>query len=1269
MTPSPNQPFAKRRQDRRGIALIVILACLLILSAVLLAFLNSAKTELISSKMYADHNDLHAMMNTSVNMVMAQIRQATIATPTDCWTSQPGLIRTFTNTGTPDVSYKLYSSGVMQTSGALNPATEAATLTGWDAKTAVFTDLNQPVSGVYPILNPAASGTVQGYSVTSAPTTATQSVPMPVQWLYVLADGTLVPPVATGTGTTATIAGAKNSPIVGRIAYWTDDETCKVNINTASEGEYWDVPKFNTTSDHNLSLSQPVQNEFQGSPGHPAGVSLSPIFPSLVSGGGVGATAYDSFYAIAPRVQSGGSKNGTVASFDTVASVTLDSDRLYDSANELIFNPTVTTPAAPAVATRPATAGLTQSDIEKAKFFITAHSRAPETTLFGTPKVSCWPINTDLASTPASLYATAFDRLIALCSTLNGTRYYFQRKDKDSTSYDYDSIPRNKEIYSYLQTLMNTNVPGFGGKLSTKFGADSDQILTEIFDYIRCANLNDKSLSATTYEFAPGTTSRGYGKGEVTPITIGNTRGFGRFVTISEASLWLICTADPTIGSIAATTTPVQAAIPASNDTGNLSLAVDPAQMSKGKLLTETATTKEIRIEAALILDPFTPMHAAIPIRPDIEIVVSDLDKWTIQGDGDAAATNFQFPSENQQTSTGSGLYQLGFEPSSFAPSTFPFGGYMGTAYALTRRYVRDRNGGRLPKDSAFTGSVDGGAGPKNQQYPFISEPVTVKVNKATTKLTFSGGKITVKIRQRTTGTVIQTLTLDFPRTDLPAPRLPTGSMNKWTFQASGCGTLTYTNGATTTPMSATAGRLSASAPVVDTANDIIVSVVPRETNATLGDQTLDPRFVAMTGTELTGALFGKHPNYDSSHSMANTLLPLGGSGFTFNSSTVSGNTGTLANLGAGNQYRFWFQPAPKVPLPAAAAIANGDWDNGTGNQADGGFLNEPDQGTVNSSATPFYADPYYADHLLAAPSFTSPSRTMPSSGMFGSLPTGFKRGQSWQTLLFRRQPGHPDYVAAKGAFTNNPDYLMMDFFWMPVVEPYAISTTLSTDGKINLNYQIVPFNYIERSTGLYAALTHEKVISVPTADYSAVYKASNSAFSSHNYRRSVLIPETLSQFKFRFTNADNTGLYAFRTAAEICDVHLIPDDVGSLSLTDKTAVDTMMATYWSTHTLTGDNSRERPYTTLYPRLTTRSNTFRVHYRVQALKKLPGSVADVWTEGADLVNSEGRGSVLIERYLDANDTSIPDYADNPAKTPTLDSKYKFRVVSVNRFAP
>ncbi len=49
----------------------------------------------------------------------------------------------------------------------------------WMSQPALYTDLNSPVGGVYPILDPAAVGKVQGFSIAStAPASSTDAAPM-----------------------------------------------------------------------------------------------------------------------------------------------------------------------------------------------------------------------------------------------------------------------------------------------------------------------------------------------------------------------------------------------------------------------------------------------------------------------------------------------------------------------------------------------------------------------------------------------------------------------------------------------------------------------------------------------------------------------------------------------------------------------------------------------------------------------------------------------------------------------------------------------------------------------------------------------------------------------------------------------------------------------------------------------------------------------------------------------------------------------------------
>jgi hypothetical protein len=119
------------------------------------------------------------------------------------------------------------------------------------------------------------------------------------------------------------------------------------------------------------------------------------------------------------------------------------------------------------------------------------------------------------------------------------------------------------------------------------------------------------------------------------------------------------------------------------------------------------------------------------------------------------------------------------------------------------------------------------------------------------------------------------------------------------------------------------------------------------------------------------------------------------------------------------------------------------------------------------------------------------------------------------------------------------------------------------------------------------------------------------------------------------------------------------------------------MAKYWADHALTGDNSRERPYADIYPRLTTKSNTYTIHMRVQTLQKL-NSDADMqpnsppgqtWTEGSDVITGEYRGSETIERFVDPSNSNIPDYVTAGLTASPIGQFYRFRVVNAKQFAP
>jgi uncharacterized protein (TIGR02600 family) len=302
----------------------------------------------------------------------------------------------------------------------------------------------------------------------------------------------------------------------------------------------------------------------------------------------------------------------------------------------------------------------------------------------------------------------------------------------------------------------------------------------------------------------------------------------------------------------------------------------------------------------------------------------------------------------------------------------------------------------------------------------------------------------------------------------------------------------------------------------------------------------------------------------------------------------------------------------PTVPATQDAR-KYGDFDNAIGDMRDGPWINKPDEGNATllfryrDSKVARWVNAYiggYDEWIAGDPGETlmTPNRMIASPVTFGSLPTGVKRGLPWQTLLFRpytrpfqggqaNHPGSPGYFGGQ----SPADHYLLDLFTMPVVEPYAISENFSTAGKVNMNYQIVPFGrsrssattagsptntapYIRRATALHALMKGEIMSAVPlnaANNYKGGYPSgslqerdgyvyrqpwtdTSNAGSYGGLRRwhrkieterraaNGTVQGTLLQFEDRFnfkstawSPAGAQGL--FRSPSQICEIHLIP--------------------------------------------------------------------------------------------------------------------------------
>jgi uncharacterized protein (TIGR02600 family) len=318
----------------------------------------------------------------------------------------------------------------------------------------------------------------------------------------------------------------------------------------------------------------------------------------------------------------------------------------------------------------------------------------------------------------------------------------------------------------------------------------------------------------------------------------------------------------------------------------------------------------------------------------------------------------------------------------------------------------------------------------------------------------------------------------------------------------------------------------------------------------------------------------------------------------------------------------------------------------------------------VSSGSGWNYSYFYIGNVKAASQGVFSPNRQIPSAAIFGNIPTG-----TWRTLLFRpAKTWHMGGASHFGA-TNPPDMFLLDFFHMPVVEPYAISEPFSTAGKINMNAQVVPFSgYLTRDTALRAVLASTRLTAIPkiTAGSGSIRSTSQANVVTQadpitaQTRYPLNIDQTLLGFNNRYSGADGAGRRVFLTAAEICGLDLVPDSIASSA---------SLSTFWAANPSTGDNSRERPYAHLLPRLTTKSNSYSVHVTAQALA--PGAGATGWQEGKGKVLSEWRGAYTIERYVDPNDARFtaggaPNFLSG---TQPVGPYYKFRVLGTRRFNP
>jgi uncharacterized protein (TIGR02600 family) len=1283
-----------------GMVLIMTLAALALMMILLLALFHGTSHQIRGAQSDAALAREKILADSAVALVIGQIQQASSQTG-QTWISQPGLLRTYAASATraPTACYKLYSTptlaGMLDTTGSLNffatdvPAT-------WSSAPNQYTDLNSPAQtigggSIYPILDPGAltnaanlaAGTqVEGVSSDSGAAT------MPVAWLYELQDGTLGP---AGNGTAA-------NPIVARIAFWTDDETCKININTAACGSPWNTPRVNSTDDVAWSSTQPAAGEYSAYPGHPAMTSLAAVL-------GTNTCSPQQLLAMSPRYAWGGSQFGTQPT-TSGESVPMKMDRLYASLHEWCFS---SSSSAGQRLPNP----LTANQLEMARFVLTAHSRAPETTLLGEPRIAIWPVadSTSVAVPQATTVTTATDNAIVSAAavgigTSNARRYFFQRNNplnpKDDfdpaltgTSTSYAATTSNLQLFGDVVNRGNLSLPGYGTALSAKYpGAAWTQIMLEITDFIHGINAVDPS-PAPFVPFAGGNSTTGVGRAFIDPLTttygsganLVTLRGFGRCPTLSSLTLvFYVCGFGLKNGTVID--------YDATPDTSS-------GTSWKANFLPGSAQWKNVTselIRAFVVPCTFQPGCAYPEVSDACTVQISGLNN--IQVSSGTTSGSFGFAATAVSVPLGTPLQVLSAErawggnegPMSWrsAGDTLANGGAMAYPFAGTKPFA-------LPMLATATAAqLDPKTG--GSAWP------------PTSTLNFAGVTGLTVVISDTNGNTLQTLSINLPPISTRSPysiHAPTVS-----------GECDHADGSTpsTSLVNWSTNTNDAVSPsyYMNLRDRLLSTQLSRAALIQAGDisrgveAATDLRVIAGL-TTVPSTFFQQHPGYqlnainaqNGSHAQnlrfadgtsacfapgnaaADNITPANGS-YALTSPLAAGAYATTpttlikaTDWHNGNfvYYNIFPSPACSVPtgtdgisMTPVTQSANpsplaGDWDTGPGFAADGAQINLPDSGTTLSPAAAYFS---LTGGKIGAATQRTPNALVPSPVIFGSLPAGINPSQPaqsvpWDTLLFCPYPvantSNTPYAMHPGS-ASPPDHLILDNFWMPVVEPYAISTCMATAGKINLNDQIAPFTYLHRNTAFHALLNDLRIPAISvTQAYN--YKSSGPPFGT--IWNTVDENATIAQIENRFAT---NSVDAYLSESEICTVPLVPQGQASDNIADTQAA---LAAYWSGNStpdggLTGTNLRDLPYAQLYGRLTTRSNSYTVHVRVQVLQKLARDPnQNVWNEGVDVVLGDWRGSYEIERYLDPA-------APAPAAGSPL-GPYKFRIVSARRFAP
>jgi|GEM_PF-1160304 len=1232
-----------------GAALVIVLWLMLLLVMLLVIFLQSGTGIRQGGHLLAERERSWQLAQLAVDRVRNLLADATTggtgSVADEVWVSQPGMVRVYNQAGELDRALKLYSS----TGERVSDAEElAASVTGdvpsnWAARPREYVDINAPSSGnEYPILAPGTEAQAEGVALPDG-------VTMPVRWWYVKKDGSFSPDA--------------DGEVVGRVAWWTDDETAKLNVNTATEGS-WYSPPFNEREIRDMPREgtapsvpyAPTTHEYNTMPGHPAATSLSVamrsgVFPASYTDKQVARWLIEG----SPHVRFGGTEG-----------MTRNSMQRYDTRFFPGFVPSEMGLSSfyPSIddyfqANRERGGFLTPEGlpeiIGKARFVLTARSAGANLNPFGKPRVTLWPLPEQAAQ------RTAFDEKVRLASTYAGKEYFFIRRNPTSQTAanggalsgnaDFN-LSRNRELLdTYLigetagAGANRRAIPGYPGSdhFGNKYGtADWRYTLMGIFDFIRMTNLMDASRSGLPGATAviPGSSGGAYNNGAVTythndqtdpgrnmggdkPERVGlvvptyvniSRQGFGRHPVITESAIHLF--------KISEDATTVQIGIAFYFELATPVIGY-PA-MYPVTTLRKRGGNFAIHLKVGPEGETDSALHDERTVAFD---GVGDLTSFPVNGKGWKhilriggihGMAHFLSPEENFYWSGGAG------EPTGTRAESY--------AWYRSVSFPRDR---------------------WNQD----PQPV-MKMEAFTAALNLLVG-----------GQTVQEYTFDFPATAFPLPDGPARSFARRLVESE-----------TATTYNDEDGKFEnyQPSPQVTRPLDVVRSLELRDG---------DLRVLAF-GRQISASQFVPHAGYhDTGRRQGHNLRAHAWKQYAFSAAeTVQGRWfpdlvqapparvhGSIDNLWAlRGTYDFPSSFANGFPEGRwARDLTSGPLFNIRADEAgvvqDGPWIIKANEISVaqsfKSAHVPVMVREYFTPYLQ-----------VPSPVALGTLPTGVDTSlrattraasRPWQTLLFAPNPigpadgtPHPGLVAPK-------DHLLLNFFQMPVVDPYLLTTPGSSYGQVNLNQQVIPFTSITRTTGLHGLLKGMEMHAIADGQVGSTsfdYKTSGNA--NAKIRMPVDREETVKEFVKRY--ALDGGLNVYRYPSEVCEVFMVPKvPPGHPFFPTQPTADTIES-WWAGYRITGDNLRELPYGYLYPRVTTQSNSYRVHIIAQSLSPAFSRNPDSPDGGEKYVTGQWRGSMKLERFLDSDKVADAGIGLNPDRQSLLPC-FSLRVLETRVF--